>query len=330
MKKKVLGMGNALVDIMTILTSNDVLTQFNLPKGSMQLVDQMLYLTIQENTNHLKKQLASGGSAANTIHGIAKLGVETGFIGKVGTDEMGQFFKVDLTANNIAPFLIESETPSGVATALVSPDSERTFATFLGAACELEAKNINHEHFNSYDIFHIEGYLVQNHELIETAIKTAKLKNLKVSIDMASYNVVESNLDFLKRIIEEHVDIIFANEDEARAFTGMEPEQAIVEFAKYCDIAVVKVGSKGSLILKDGIVTSIEGRKANCIDTTGAGDIYASGFLFGLANNLPLDVCGKIGTILATKVVEVIGPKLSEAQWKEAKIEIDELIEKNQ
>lgn len=330
MKKKVLGMGNALVDIMTILTSNDVLTQFNLPKGSMQLVDQMLYLTIQENTNHLKKQLASGGSAANTIHGIAKLGVETGFIGKVGTDEMGQFFKVDLTANNIAPFLIESETPSGVATALVSPDSERTFATFLGAACELEAKNINHEHFNSYDIFHIEGYLVQNHELIETAIKTAKLKNLKVSIDMASYNVVESNLDFLKRIIEEHVDIIFANEDEARAFTGMEPEQAIFEFAKYCDIAVVKVGSKGSLILKDGIVTSIEGRKANCIDTTGAGDIYASGFLFGLANNLPLDVCGKIGTILATKVVEVIGPKLSEAQWKEAKIEIDELIEKNQ
>ena len=330
MKKKVLGMGNALVDIMTILTSNDVLTQFNLPKGSMQLVDQMLYLTIQENTNHLKKQLASGGSAANTIHGIAKLGVETGFIGKVGTDEMGQFFKIDLTENNIVPFLIESETPSGVATALVSPDSERTFATYLGAACELEAKNINHEHFNSYDIFHIEGYLVQNHELIETAIKTAKTKNLKVSIDMASYNVVESNLDFLKRIIEEHVDIIFANEDEARAFTGMEPEQAIFEFAKYCDIAVVKVGSKGSLILKDGNVTKIEGRKANCIDTTGAGDIYASGFLFGLANNLPLAICGKIGTILATKVVEVIGPKLSETQWQEAKAEINQLIEENQ
>jgi sugar/nucleoside kinase (ribokinase family) len=152
MKKKVLGMGNALVDIMTILTTNDVLTQFNLPKGSMQLVDQTLYLNIQENTNHLKKQLASGGSAANTIHGISKLGIETGFIGKVGTDEMGQFFKIDLTSNNITPFLIESETPSGVATALVSPDSERTFATFLGAACELEAKNINHEHFDSYDI----------------------------------------------------------------------------------------------------------------------------------------------------------------------------------
>lgn len=326
MKKKVLGMGNALVDIMTILTTNDVLTQFNLPKGSMQLVDQTLYLNIQEHTNHLKKQLASGGSAANTIHGIAKLGIETGFIGKVGTDEMGQFFKIDLTSNNIAPFLIESDTPSGVATALVSPDSERTFATFLGAACELEAKNINHEHFDSYDIFHIEGYLVQNHELIETAIKTAKSKEMKVSIDMASYNVVETNLDFLKRIIKDHVDIIFANEEEARAFTGMEPEEAIFELGKYCDIAIVKVGSKGSLILKDGIVTMVEGLKANCIDTTGAGDIYASGFLFGLANNLPIDVCGRIGTILATKVVEVIGPKLSDNQWIEAKIEIENAV----
>lgn len=328
MNKKVLGMGNALVDIMTILTTNDVLTKFNLPKGSMQLVDQMLYLTIQEDTEHLNKQLASGGSAANTIHGIAKLGIMTGFIGKVGTDKMGQFFKTDLTANNIAPFLIESETPSGVATALVSPDSERTFATFLGAACELEAKNINHEHFDSYDIFHIEGYLVQNHELIETAIKTAKSKNLKVSIDMASYNVVESNLEFLKQIIKEHIDIIFANEEEARSFTGMEPEEAVYELGKYCDIAVVKIGSKGSLILKDGKVIHVEGLKAKAIDTTGAGDIYASGFLFGLANNLPLDICGKIGTILATKVVEVIGPKLSEEQWIEAKAEINELISK--
>lgn len=327
MKKKVLGMGNALVDIMTILTTNDVLDQFNLPKGSMQLVDQMLYLTIQESTDHLNKQLASGGSAANTIHGIAKLGIETGFIGKVGTDKMGQFFKSDLSVNNIAPFLIESETPSGVATALVSPDSERTFATYLGAACELEAKNINHEHFNSYDIFHIEGYLVQNHELIETAIKTAKSKNMKVSIDMASYNVVESNLEFLKRIIMEHVDIIFANEEEARSFTGMEPEEAIYELGKYCDIAVVKIGKKGSLILKDGEITRVEGNSANAIDTTGAGDIYASGFLFGLANNLPLNICGKIGTILATKVVEIIGPKLSDEQWISAKLEINDLLE---
>ncbi len=330
MKKKVLGMGNALVDIMTILTTNDVLTKFNLPKGSMQLVDQMLYLTIQEDTDHLNKQLASGGSAANTIHGIAKLGVKTGFIGKVGTDKMGQFFKTDLSANNIAPFLIESETPSGVATALVSPDSERTFATYLGAACELEAQNINHEHFDSYDIFHIEGYLVQNHELIETAIKTAKSKNLKVSIDMASYNVVESNLEFLKRIIKEHVDIIFANEEEARSFTGMEPEEAVYELGKYCDIAVVKTGSKGSLILKDGNVIRVEGRKANAIDTTGAGDIYAAGFLFGIANNLPLEICGKIGTILATKVVEVIGPKLSDDQWESARAEINELIDKGE
>lgn len=314
---KVLGMGNALVDIMTILPSDEVLLTFNLPKGSMQLVDDKFYKHIQTNTSDLKKQLASGGSAANTIHGLARLGIHTGFIGKVGIDDMGLFFKKDLEDNKITPYLIESETASGVATALVSPDSERTFATYLGAACELEAKNIDSNVFGDYTYFHIEGYLVQNHELIETAVKFAKKHNLKVSLDMASYNVVEANLDFLKRIIKEYVDIVFANEEEARAYTGMEPEEAIHEFAKHCEIAVVKIGSKGSLILKDGKLTKIEGQKANCIDTTGAGDIYASGFLFGLANDYPLEKCGDIGTLLATKVVEVIGPKLTEQQWKE-------------
>ncbi len=322
---RVLGMGNALVDIMTILTSDEFLESFKLPKGSMQLVDYNLYNLIQENTNHLQKKLASGGSAANTIHGLSSLGLKCGFIGKVGSDKMGSFFKEDLTLNNIEPFLIQSDTPSGVATALVSTDTERTFATFLGAACELEAKNIDSSIFDNYSIFHIEGYLVQNHQLIETALKIAKQKNLKVALDMASYNVVEANKEFLKDILEKYVDIVFANEEEAYSFTGLEPNQAIYEFGKLCQIAVVKVGSKGSLILQNNELTIIEGKKANSIDTTGAGDIYASGFLYGFANNYSIEKCGKIGTILATKVVEIIGPKLSKEQWEEVSEEIKKI-----
>lgn len=320
--KKILGMGNALVDIMTILPADEVLIEFNLPKGSMQLVDEVYHQNIQLQTKKFERKMASGGSAANTIHGLARLGITTGFIGKVGTDEMGVFFRKDMMDNKINPFLIDSLTPSGVATALVSPDSERTFATFLGAACELEAKNIQADIFENYHLFHIEGYLVQNQELIENAVKIAKEKGLMVSLDLASYNVVEDNLEFLKRIVADYVDIVFANEEEAKAFTGKEPEEALVEMSKMSQIAVVKLGSKGSLIMKDGEISRVEGKKANCIDTTGAGDIYAAGFLYGFVSGKSMSECGRIGTALATRVVELIGPKLDEESWAKLLIEI--------
>lgn len=320
--KKVLGMGNALVDIMTMLPEDEVLLKFNLPKGSMQLVDEVYYKNIQTQTCSFDKKLASGGSAANTIHGLSRLGIATGFIGKVGVDDMGSFFKKDMIDNKIEPFLIDSNTPSGVATALVSPDSERTFATFLGAACELSAENINPEIFDNYHLFHIEGYLVQNHELIENAVKVAKEKGLMVSLDLASYNVVDANLDFLKRIVSEYVDIVFANEEEAKSFTGLEPEEALVEIGKMAQIAVVKIGSKGSLVMKEGEISRIEGKTANCIDTTGAGDIYAAGFLYGFVSGKSMHECGKIGTALATRVVELVGPKLDEESWSKLLSEV--------
>jgi sugar/nucleoside kinase (ribokinase family) len=160
---KVLGMGNALVDVMTTMESDEMLSTLGLPKGSMQLVDAEFSKRVMEKTAHLNSVLASGGSAANTIHGIARLGVETGFIGKVGDDELGNLFKKDLENAGIAPVLLESNTASGKAVALVSPDSERTFATFLGAAVELSATDLSAEMFRGYQYFHIEGYLVQNH-----------------------------------------------------------------------------------------------------------------------------------------------------------------------
>ncbi|MGI6320051.1 MAG: adenosine kinase [Bacteroidales bacterium] len=323
--KKILGMGNALVDIMTLLPDDETLTKFELPKGSMQLVDYNFHNNIQNYTKSFKKQLASGGSAANTIHGLSKLGAKCGFIGKVGQDEMGQFFKKDMIENNIEPFLTESETNSGVATALVSKDSERTFATYLGAASELIADNIDEKTFEGFGIFYIEGYLVQNHELIEKAVKTAKEKGLEVALDLASYNVVEDNFDFIQRIVKDYVDIVFANEEEAKAFTGKEPQEALIELGKFAKIAIVKIGKKGSLILKDGIVSTIQGLKANSIDTTGAGDSYAAGFLYGYVNNKSMETCGNMGSFISAKVVEVVGPKLNEDIWKEIREHISTL-----
>jgi len=314
---KVLGMGNALVDIMTKLKNDETLEQFNLPKGSMQLVDHSKSNEINTGTDHLEKQLASGGSAANTIHGLAKLNIETGFIGKVGDDEFGKYFHEDLEKSKIKPLLLKSKTPSGKAMALISPDSERTFATFLGAAVELSPDDILPEHFDGFNFFHIEGYLVQNHELIERAVKLAKEKGLTVTIDMASYNVVEENLEFLQNLLKNYVDIVFANEEEAKAFTGKEPEQALNDFAELCDIAIVKIGKNGSLIKRGEELFKVGIIKAESVDTTGAGDLYASGFIYGLINNMPLDKCGYIGSVLAGKVIEMIGPKMDNNKWSE-------------
>ena len=171
---KVLGMGNALVDILTRIENDQILEQLNLPKGSMQLVDSAMAGDVLNATGHCPRHQASGGSAANTIHGLASLGIETGFLGKVGTDELGDFFKNDMQQHNIATQLLESKTPSGKAIALISPDSERTFATHLGAAVELSEDDLTDELFLGYKYFYIEGYLVQNKPLIRKAFELAK------------------------------------------------------------------------------------------------------------------------------------------------------------
>ncbi|MCK4288764.1 MAG: adenosine kinase, partial [Bacteroidales bacterium] len=214
---KILGMGNALVDIMTKLDHDGILDKFSLPKGSMQLIDIDKSDKLLSESKHLEKQLTSGGSAANTIHGLAKLGIETAFMGKVGKDEFGEFFHNDLKNSKINPVLFFSKSHSGRVVALISNDSERTFATHLGAAIELSADDLKSELFKGYNYFHIEGFLVQNHELLHKAVQLAKENNLMVSLDLASYNVVEDNLEFLKTILIKYVDILFANEDEARA-----------------------------------------------------------------------------------------------------------------
>lgn len=322
---KVLGMGNALVDILTTLEDDALLRQFNLPKGSMQLVNHEVSNLVDEGTDHLQKQIASGGSAANTIHGLAKLGIETGFIGKVGRDDFGRFFRSDLESSYITPLLLESNTATGKAMALISPDTERTFATYLGAAVEMSANDIYPEHFKDYDYFHIEGYLVQNHSLIENAVAVAKDNGLIITLDMASYNVVEENIDFLQKILKEYVDIVFANEEEAKAFTGKEPIRAVEDFAGLCDIAIVKIGKEGSIIKNKNNNHHISPFDAKSIDTTGAGDLYAAGFIYGHIQGYSLNKCGLIGSLLAAKVIEVIGPKMDENNWYDIKQKIRSL-----
>jgi sugar/nucleoside kinase (ribokinase family) len=323
--KKILGIGNALVDIMTLINDDSILERFNLPKGSMQLVDEAKSRLVKSETVNFNRSLASGGSAANTIHGLAMLELKTGFIGSIGQDELGDFFENDMRSAGINTMLLRRSSATGTAVALISPDSERTFATHLGAAVELEGSDLNPDYFDGYDILYLEGYLIFNKKLVEQACKIAKEKNMKIALDLASYNVVEAMLTDFKEIVEKYVDIVFANEEEAKAFTGMLPEEALNHISGLCEVAVIKIGSEGSWIKRGEEILKIGTIKVNLKDTTGAGDLYAAGFLYGFSKNFDLAKCGVLGSMIAGKVIEIVGARMDEGRWAEIKSSIDRI-----
>jgi len=315
--KKVLGLGNALTDIL-IQVSEDDLRELGLPKGSMSLISMEQTEQIQFRFASFRKKLVAGGSASNAVTTITQLGGKAAFIGKVGNDEVGDFYRDDLVKNGVKPILLTSQDKmSGCCIVLITPDGERTFATYLGASADLRAEDISKEAFVGYDIFHIEGYLVQDHKLIEKAIRLAKEAGCTVSLDLASYNVVTENYEFIHDLIHKYVDIVFANEDESFAYTHLNAEEAVGQIAKQCDIAIVKVGKRGSYIKQGDQLYHIGAITTSCTDSTGAGDLYAGGFLHALSDGFDISRCGEIGTIAAGRVVEIIGTKLSEETWDE-------------
>jgi len=327
--KQILGIGNALVDVMTLIDNDNILEIFSLPKGSMQLVDGEKSALIKSETNNYKRNRASGGSAANTIHGLAMLGVNTGFIGSVGKDDTGDFFEADMKNAGVKTFLSRRNSITGTAIALISPDSERTFATHLGAAVELESGDLNPEDFKDYDILYLEGYLIINKALVERVCSIAKNNNMIIALDLSSYNVVEAKLTDFKEIVEKYIDILFANEDEAKSFTGLAPSEALNTLSTLCDIAVIKVGKEGSIVKRGEEIIKIDAIPVQCIDTTGAGDLYASGFLYGYAKGLSLEKCGIFGSVLAGHVIEIVGARMEELRWKKIIKMIKESIEKD-
>lgn len=315
--KTILGIGSTLVDILSQVPNEQVLNEFNLPKGSMTYVNIDKSVEISElMAKQYGSQRAAGDSAANTMSGLARLGIPSGFLTKMGKDEMGDFFTHEMTRTGVKMLALKSDTPTGRVIAMVTPDGERTFATCLGASIELCADDIKPELFEGWDIFYIEGYLVANPDMLRKAIRTAKEKGLKIAIDLASYNVVEESRDFLLELVDNYVDIVFANEQESFALTGMEPEAALHYLAERCEIAVVKVGAKGAFVQRGNEIVTIPPMQANVVDTTGAGDMWAAGFLAGLVEEEPLQKCGMMGAIVAKNIIEVIGAKMDENRWE--------------
>lgn len=324
--KKVLGIGNALVDVMTKLKDDSIIEQLGFEKGSMNLVDTEKSAEIKKITAQYVSSMAAGGSAANTIHGLSTLHIESGFIGAVGEDTIGEIFGKNMKSAGVNTYLSLKDDDTGTAVAMISPDSERTFATHLGAAEKLVASDLDKSIFSNYDILYLEGYLINNFDLIETACKYAREEGLEIAVDMASFNVVAAYKDSFSSILENYTDIIFANEHEAKEYTGKDAAEAAAMLSEICKIAVVKTGPKGSLIHDGKTMLTVDAMDVVSVDTTGAGDLYASGFLYGLANGKPLDECGYLGNLLASYVIQFIGPKIDFYKWQKIKEEIHEKV----
>lgn len=325
---KIIGMGNALVDVLVRIDDDSLLEKLHLPKGSMQLIQEDTLSEIRKYTSGMKIHRSTGGSAGNTVCALAALGANPGFIGKVGQDETGAFFGDTLRQRGVNALLATCDLPSGIASTFISTDGERTFGTYLGAAATLRAEDLSRKMFAGYNYLYIEGYLLQDHDLMLRAVQLAKEEGLQVCLDMASYNVVEAERDFFDQLIVKYVDIVFANESEALAYTGKAPHEALEEIASKCSIAVVKTGKEGSLVKKGTeVIQLLSCPVHNVLDTTGAGDFYAAGFMYGLTCGYSLEKCVQISTILATAVIQEVGTTLPAKKWDEIKLNIESLLQ---
>jgi sugar/nucleoside kinase (ribokinase family) len=324
---KIIGIGNALVDVLATLQDDKLLSEMNLPKGSMQLIDEHKFHVISEKFASMKTHQATGGSAGNTVFALANLGAAPGFIGKTGKDDFGDFFSKHGKKFGVDLKLLQGDLPTGVASTFISPDGERTFGTFLGSASTLTADDLTVEMMRGYDYLYIEGYLVQNHDLILHAAQLAREAGCQICIDLASYNVVAADLEFFDMLVTKYVDIVFANEEEAKAFTGKADEEAVSAIAAKCSIAVVKLGARGSLVQKGSDCVHVQTPVVKkVVDTTGAGDFYAAGFMYGLMSGYSLDKCCRIGSLLASNVIQVVGTTLPKKKWDEIKAGIDAIV----
>lgn len=325
--KKLLGIGNALIDLLARVDNELILSELNLPKGSMQLLDTTRYIEVSRLLSTLPYIRTTGGSACNTLQAFAALGGSCGLIGRIGRDEPGNFFAESFRQRGIETHLLTDDIlQTGVASTFITPDGQRTFGTYLGAAAALEPDDLRDEWFDGYDYFYIEGYLVQNHRLIRRAAELAHEAGLKVCLDLASYNIVEADRDFFSELLQT-TDIVFANEQEAAAFTGVaDPNFNLSRLAHLCEIAIIKVGKHGVMVSQNNITYICPARDVPIVvDTTAAGDYFSAGFLAAHAAGLDINNCARLGSLLAGHIIEVVGTSLPTERWDAIKKEFGTL-----
>lgn len=308
----VVAVGNAIVDVLAH-APEEFLGERGLTKGSMRLVDAgesaALYGAMGPGIE------ASGGSAANTAVGVASLGGRSGFVGRVRDDQLGEVFTHDIRAAGVR-FDTSAATagePTGRCLILVTPDGERTMSTFLGAAAELAPSDVGAEVIGAGLVTFLEGYLWDPPDAraaLVAAADHAHAAGRQVAFTLSDLFLVDRYRSEFAAFVADHVDITFANEGELLSlFETDDFEAAVTTLAGMCAIAAVTRGEHGSVIGAGGDRHVVAAVPTEVVDTTGAGDLYAAGFLFGLARGWPLDRCGEVGSIAAAEVISHMGPR---------------------
>ena len=323
---KILGLGNALVDVLSKLDSDETLVKIGIQKGAMDMISREQMYVIRKYQANTETTQAPGGANCNTMRAIALLGGQSGFIGKVGDDNLGQFYEEALLKAGVASYLIKTEGPSGACTVFISPDGERTMGTFLGPAPTISPDEITEDVLRGYDCIHIEGYLIVNEELVRETMKKAKRLGLKVALDLANYNIVNAYKGLLEEVIPQYVDILFANASEAEAFTRLPAQEAVKALEKQVHVALVTLGKDGSLIGSEGKFYHVDAEGGKPVDTTGAGDNFAAGFLYGLSVGASLVQSAQIGSMLSGYVIDVVGPQVPADKWEQIKLKVKTIL----
>jgi sugar/nucleoside kinase (ribokinase family) len=320
---KIAGLGGPVIDILIRVDDATLTARVRGEKGGMNKIsgaEQRRLISLLEAAGGIPAY-AIGGSAFNTIAALARLGMKTSFIGKTGKDDAAEFFRRNYLAigGDCSSLKATGRSPSATVLCIVTPDSQRTMRSSLAASLLMRPEDLCDGDFSGVSHLHIEGYQFFNPGLVKHAVEMAKAHGCTVSLDLASFEVVRRFRDDLEAILD-RIDIVFANEDEARAFMALRgelaPEAALKTFSKYCRISVVKTGVDGAWIRRGNETVHVAAKRAVAVDTTGAGDLWQAGFLYGLFRDWTLEKAGKLGAYLAAEVVKVLGAQLPAETWE--------------
>ena len=309
----VYGVGNALVDVQ-VRVDEDFIVRHGLKKGHMELVDARRQAQVLAALAGHPVNRCSGGSAANTVVGVAELGGRAGYCGKVGDDDLGRFYRDDLDAVGVRFEGASSTEPTGTSLVLITPDAQRTMLTCLGASALLDANDVPQASLEGCAYVYVEGYLLPGESTRRAAlaaIEAAKARGVRVALTVSDPFVVAQSAALLWELIEGPVDLLFCNEIEAAALVGTDDmvECARALHRKATNVALT-LGAKGSVLMHEGTLHPVEGVKVDPVDTTGAGDMYAAGILYGLTHGLSWPQAGRLASHASARVVSVLGARL--------------------
>ncbi len=313
------GVGAALMDLL-LEEKDDFLSKLGAEKGGMTLVEAPVIRTALESSSSGVKT-APGGSASNTLVGIGNLGGRARMIGRVGQDALGDSFRAGLRQAGVEERVrISEDAETGHVLSVVTPDTQRTMFTFLGASSSLNPGDIGDADLEGANLVHLEGYLLFNRPVVEKVLELARKHHAKVSLDLGSFQVVQVMREYLDELFAKRsVDIILANEDEAHAYTGLGESDSLEAFASKADLAVVKRGKHGALIAQGKNRLDVLAHTVKALDTTGAGDLWASGFLYGINHDLGLEGAANLGSKIGSEVVQVLGAVIPPHGWDRVK-----------